>query len=659
MPGKNDFSGIDPLALHTMMASFSTDKETLHGAYNSYFYRFSEYGLDTQPLSGLSSVALWMDDQLPGLKRRYSLAMGLERGGDFKHVVQVPEPVISTTEARKEAKQLATQMSSITRLDGDAGDQFHTIALDLAAHKDDPEFCAAFYGSLDPRTRAQDLPSLLPATGSKTAADDLVIYSKALGSATRDPYPDPGFDQVKKLYTTPVPKTEYQAGWNRAAMMHFGDFDTKFLASATRASVLDQVAKDKDQDFSGSLTDSIALGLPQDTVALALSDLDHDGTAAYTAFSQMGDPKHPDLQTNLDTLFQYAKADPDAQDGLTRAVNAGAGVKGHTDSAGDWHVDPESHDDYQNAFAMAAMIAAGRNRNEINASYDGTSKMDLGRLAASYPNELFSGGNGLNSNIKQSTLGVPTDYTDIPGVTPSFVLSPEDTYSFLETFAGDDSSTAPYDEVMGSLQHTVLIKCAQVDNAAVRAGKQDPQHYEDAAQGFGTVQRMQYEAEIKVRGDKDAMDEATRENQKRLLILGGELAGEPELNFALRQGWRAGMFTVKEFGGSAYVDSGVERTEGVEDKNYEMLMQTRYTMTSTLLDGGWKVTTPLPDDLRGPDGKLKPYEELAKDKKLDDFDDWVNEQRGGPEALQHKQSIAGSLLNNNAADLIAHEVDEG
>lgn len=657
-----EFSGIDPLALKGMISSFSTDKESLHGAYNSYFYRFGQHGLDTTALTSLNTIATWMDDQVPGLKRRYTLAVGLEHGGDLKTVVQVPEPVISSAAAQKQAQDLAKQLASVKELDGKGGDQYHQIALELAKHQDDPDYCSAFYAALKPPNLAVSMPSLLAATGSKTAPKDLEAFSKALGEATRAPYPAAGFDKVKALYTTAVPKGDYGAGWDRMAMMQYGDFDSTFAAAATRAAVLDQLAKDPNQDFRGTMTDAQQLGLPQDTVAMALGVLGNNGPAAFTAIAQMGDPKNPDLQGHLDALFKYAKWDSDVQTNLGKAVDAGAGVTGHTDAQGNWHADPEKHDDYQSTFAYCAMLAAGNNADEINKNFDGWAKQDMGRLAASYPQELLNSGSGLDQNIKDSMLGVPVDFSPVVGTNPSFLLSGADTYKFMKTFAGDDSYTAPYDEVMGGLQHDILVKAAHQDATAVNSGKQDPNSYNLAAQAFGNIGRQEYNAEKKIRGDMDASDEANREALKRFVILGSEVVGEPELGYGATLAWRVGMFTAKEYGGSAYVDQGEPRTEQLEDKNYERIMQTHYTMTSTLLEGGWTPTTALPDDLKGPDGKLKPFEELAKDNQLDSFDDWVNEQRGDaqhPDSLQQKQSFTTSMMDSSEADNVARDVDGG
>ncbi|WP_328466910.1 hypothetical protein [Streptomyces sp. NBC_00448] len=655
-----EFSGIDPQALKGMISSFSADKESLHDAYSRYWFRFYQHGLDGSPLNSLNGIASWMDDQVPGLKRRYSLAVGMEHGGDMKHVVQVPEPVISSAAAKKEAQSLAKQLADIKKLDGEGGKQYHAIAEQLKDHEDDPDYCSAFYAALKPPNLAVSLPSMMAATGSGTAPKDLEIYSKALGAASRAPYPAPGFDKVEKLYTSPVPKGDYPAGWDRMAMMQYGDFDSKFLADASRASVLDQLAKDPDQDFRGTMTDAQQLGLPQDTVAMALGALGRNGPASFTAIAQMGDPKNPDLQGHLDGLFKYAKWDSDVQTNLGKVIDAGSGVTGHTDANGNWHADPEKHDDYQSTFAYCAMLAAGNNAGEIDKNFDGWAKQDLGRLAASYPQELISSGSGMSHDVKDSMLGVPAGFKPVVGTNPSFLLNGQDTYKFLKTFAGDDSYSAPYDEVMGNLQHDILVKAARIDATAVNSGKQDPNAYDLASQAFGNIGRQQYDAEKHVRGGMDASDEANREALKRFIVLGSEVAGEPELGYGATLAWRVGMFSLKEYGGAAYVDQGEPRTEQLEDGNYERIMHTHYTMTSTLLEGGWKTTTPLPADLKGPDGKLKPFEELAKNNQLDDFDDWVNEQQGDaahPDSLEQKQSLTSSMMNSAEADEYAHEVD--
>ncbi|HEY3477675.1 MAG TPA: hypothetical protein VGL02_02145, partial [Streptomyces sp.] len=275
-----------------------------------------------------------------------------------------------------------------------------------------------------------------------------------------------------------------------------------------------------------------------------------------------------------------------------------------------------------------------------------------------YAPEMLTGGHNVDENSGPSGFGQPVPYDPIPGVDPSFYLSPEDTYSFMKTFADDDGKTQPFDEAMGKLQHDVLIAAAKYDKDAIAAGKQDPRSFDFAAKAFGNTGRLEYDAELKIRGEMDESEKKFKEDLKTVGIGVAEIAGEPELPGMWTLAWRAGSFAVKEFGGGAYVESGPDRVEGVNDKNFEMVVQARYTMASSLIDGGWE-TTPIPDGLKGEDGKLKSFEELSKDNKLEQFNDWVNDQREGAVPFHTKQVLSAGELSNQDADVYARKAEGG
>ncbi|UXY29164.1 hypothetical protein [Streptomyces sp. HUAS TT20] len=647
-----EFSAIDPTAMQGMIKSYTRDKDDLRNSAGTLKSRFDRFGIDTGDLTQILGICTWLDDQLSTLTRHQALGAALEREHPGLNMVQVPEPVISAAEARKEGKELADEFSKNTSGDEKAGKEYHDLALKLAAHKDDPDYCSSFYANLNPPIQAETLPSLLASTGSSTAGEDLKAYSHALGVACSTDYPAPGFEKIKKMYLQPVPKG-VPLGWDRGAMLRYGDFPSSFLTQSTRANVLDQVAKDKDQDFSGGGENARILGLPDDTVALNLEALGDDQRAVFDAVAQMGDEKNPNLQEHLKLLLEYSKLNSDAQSALGHAIDVGSGVHGHEDANGNWHVDAGKHDAWESTFAFDAILAAGHAETH---EFNGLFKKDMGRLAASYAPEMLIGGHNVDENSGDSSFGSPTEYDDVLGVDPAFYLSPQDTYRFMKTFSDDDGMTAPFDEAMGKLQHDVLIRTAKFDHDAIAAGKQDPRTYDLAAKAFGNTQRLEYDAEMKIRGEMDESEKAFKEHLKQAAILGSELTGEPELSAVWTLAWRGGMFAAKEYGGGAYVESGPERTEKVDEKNFEMVAQARYTMATTLMEGGWK-TTPLPDDLKGEDGKLKSFEELSKDHQLEAFNDWANEQREGDVPFHTKQVLSAGELSNQDADVYVKEVD--
>ncbi|WP_067119130.1 hypothetical protein [Streptomyces yokosukanensis] len=637
----------------SLIKSYTQDKGDLRNSATNLKSRFDRFGIDSGDLTQILSICTWLDDQLPALTRHQALGAALEREHPGLQMVQVPEPVISAAQARKDGKDLADEFSKNTSGDKKAGEKYHELAEKLAAYKDDPDFCSSFYANLHPPVQAETLPSLLASTGSSTASEDLKAYSHAFGVAVSADSPAPGFDKIKKMYVQPVPKGAYPLGWDRGAMLRYGDFPSSFLAQSTRANVLDQVAKDKEQDFRGGGENARILGLPDDTVALNLEALGDNQRAVFDALAQMGDEKNPNLQEHLKLLLEYSKMNNDAQTALGHAIDVGSGVRGQEDASGNWHVDAGKHDAWESTFAFDAIIAAGHAETD---EFNGVFKKDMGRLAASYAPEILIGGHNVDENSGDSSFGSPIEYDNIPGVDPAFYLSPQDTYRFMKTFSDDDGMTAPFDEAMGKLQHDVLIKAAQADHDSIAAGKGDPRSYDFAAKAFGNTQRLEYDAEMKIRGEMDESEKAFKEHLKQAAILGSEVVGEPELPAAWTLAWRGGMFALKEYGGGAYVESGPERTEQVNERNFEMVAQARYTMATTLMDGGWK-TTPLPNDLKGEDGKLKPFEELAKDHQLEAFNDWANEQREGEVSFHTKQVLSAGELSNQDADVYVKEAE--
>ncbi|WP_328467207.1 DUF6571 family protein [Streptomyces sp. NBC_00448] len=356
-----EFSGIDPTALKQMISSFDGDRQHLRDLVSRYMGQFTAKGLDTQDLSSLLTICGWLDDESPKLKRRETLAAAAAAGdGPDMHMVQIPEPVTeSSAQAQADGKKLAQQFNANNGGDSKAGDQYHTLAQELLAHQDDPDYCAAFYANLTP-SEATALPTLLASTHSSTAGSDLTVFSHALGTATDAAYPVPGFDKVVSYYTSPLPKGSNSAAWNRAAMLQYGNFSTDFLVKTTRAAGMDQFAKDPKQNFSSDPFDAAdVLGLPKDIVTLDLQALSPNEAATQQVFAGMGqDPGKTDLNGNLKSLASYVGSQHDQQ--LTAAFQttlmAGSGDHSTQGPYGSYYA-PVLHTGTETDFANAAMSA--------------------------------------------------------------------------------------------------------------------------------------------------------------------------------------------------------------------------------------------------------------------------------------------------------------
>ncbi|SEG92715.1 hypothetical protein SAMN05216223_12675 [Actinacidiphila yanglinensis] len=624
--------------------------------------RFAHMGLDTSELNKILHLCSWMDDQLPMLKRRQGLAAALDHGQPAGHMVHLPEPVILTSaQAQANGKALAKEFNENAGGDAKAAARYHQLALLLAAHKDDPDFCSAFYAGLSPAA-ATGLPSLLAATGTKTGAEDLKIYSHAFGTAVSALSPAKGFDSVKKSYLVEESKGGNEPGWDRAAMLQYGNFPDEFLEECTRANVLDRLAQGKGSTFSGDATAARTLGLPIDSVALNLQALAHSGQASFVALSQMGDPKAPDLEAHMKLLLDYARQDAATQTALGKVFDVASGVRGHDGPDGKWEADRTTHSAYENLFAYETIRLVG---NGDVQNFDGWFKQDMGRLAASYAPEMVTGSYTQNGfGDPDSSMGPPqaAAFKDLPGLKPGFYLSASDTYRFLKTFAGDDSWSDPLDTAMGDLQRRTLTAAAVADRKALDAKSGYAQNFTDAAKAFGGFSRLEYDAMAKVRGDTDKSQETFMENEKRALFLGLELAGEPEVKLLepvnRKLMWRSGMWWGKEFPLADFF-KGPEETEELGENQRIIQESARYSIARPLIDAGWK-TTPIPPELRDKDGKLLEFEQFAGDKaKLAKFSAWLGDQNlpTGTDTFHGEEEAASGDLTSTQSDLVASEVD--
>ncbi|OIK01213.1 hypothetical protein BIV23_26090 [Streptomyces monashensis] len=356
--------------MQSMITSYNKDKSDLRNSVTNIKSRFDRFGIDSGDLTQILGICNWLDDQLSTLTRHQVLGAALERENPGLTMVQVPEPVVSAAQARKDGKDLADRMNKIDGT-GDSAEQYHEIAQQLAAHKDDPDYCSAFYAAISPNI-AQNLPTFLSSTGSSTAGEDLKAYSQALGSACSDGYPAPGFDKVKKLYLTPPPKGDNALAWNRGAMLQYGQFPADFLSRAARVNVLDSFAKDHDQNLS-LISQNSALGLPSNTMTLYLNALGTNGDATRDALAHMGGTgSGTDLQGNLKSLIAYANQshDPDMTNALKSALTAGSGDQVTHGADGSLSVVPTMHGGYEADFAATAMSSLAQSHADYKTYKD-------------------------------------------------------------------------------------------------------------------------------------------------------------------------------------------------------------------------------------------------------------------------------------------------
>lgn len=596
--GGSSYAAIDVGELRTLIRSLEDAAETLRDAPRSLRPRASYFGIGTDELRELEEIGAWADDELPGLRRRLNLAQELDHmTGGLLSTVDLSEPTLTTAAAEELGADLANRMTELTNLDEEAAEVYHEIALELRAYAHDPDVMSAFFAALGP-DQVQMLPSQLVGMGSPTAAEDLESFSYAFSVAARDLDPADGFTDVLDAFTTePLDPT---VAWDRLAMVQYGDFDSTWLTDVVRVNALDEFMANPDQDFRGSMTGARATGLPEDIVALAFNALRDNPVAARSALNSMGP-----MDDVVDLVYGFAdtrSTGDEIADAFGLAVEAGAGV--HDEQPGE-------HSDAAARFAFTFITATARHDDAPWPIKD-----SLAAVGASYSHEITTGARTDNPH-GESVLAGSEGFKPVPGLDPSFHLSPDDTYAFLRQFAHHDEFTDVFDEAMDDLQGEVFLAAA-----------------EDGADGFrlashtlGAIAGMQYKARLDVRGDMDDFDRKAAEVMQTVLTFGfNKAAGQvtPQGRLAT-WGWKALTWGVNKT--IPHVTGPPEETDtrvGQQEASFnQMVAAQQHVMAKHLYDAGYPADPPPPPGLLD-GGTLKPLEVLAEEQRLGEFDAWLS-----------------------------------
>ncbi|TGB06029.1 hypothetical protein [Streptomyces sp. MZ04] len=152
--GAGGFSGIDPEQLSRTIHSLDKDQDRLKSSALSIKSRFQRYGVDTEPLTDLLSIAGWCEKQLPMLRRRHHLSVAEDQkyGHGYAGMVRIDESKVGQTkQARADGKKLGEKFKK--RLD-DGERTTPEMFADLRANRADADYVKAFYTALGPQRLA-------------------------------------------------------------------------------------------------------------------------------------------------------------------------------------------------------------------------------------------------------------------------------------------------------------------------------------------------------------------------------------------------------------------------------------------------------------------------------------------------------------------------
>ncbi|TDD58299.1 hypothetical protein E1263_19995 [Kribbella antibiotica] len=616
----SDISAITVGSLAAMITDLENRSKTLQSL-TSLKRRAGEYGVGMTEFQKIMDVGRWIDGELPMLRRRLSLARALESQASPGRPVSLHEPVRLPTEAElTRMRNLAKKLKEHTKSGPENAKLYHEAALALAS-VNDPDLAAAFFAELGPQSIELLVP-MMSGSGSKTIREDVKAFSTALGVAFKDTDPSQGIVDVMNMFANPPTKNGAPitpAAWGRLALLQDGDFDPTWLTKVVRANGLDAFARKGHggiSDFRGNMSQDT--GLPDDIIALAFGALKNNPEAARSAITSMGP-----MSDTVKLVFSYAGA---VGTGESVAQNFGLAIEAGTGSTTE---KSGAHSEAAAKFAFDFILATGQYKQVPYAI-----KPSLGRLAASYTHELLTGARTDDGGARDSGVGKPADFNTIPGITPRFYLSAEDTYRFLHGFADSDVLSEPFDEAMGNLYQAIAQLAAQQDRDAIKAGGRDPRNFERTMDAFGSLGGLQYQAMKDVRGSMDAFDKKVRENISKVVTLGIGKVPTPT-GVAAKWAWK-GVTKAAGAGLKKFVKGGATRVQILESEDLQETLTMKYQTAALLVAAGYPHKV-IPPDIRGADGNLLSVDEIVKDeKKLARFFAWSDSNDEPPYVMDDK-----------------------
>ncbi|TDD35118.1 hypothetical protein E1286_40015 [Nonomuraea terrae] len=643
-----EFCGIDPAAMEAMSSTLRDGADKLAAFHQEFDQRFRANDIDTSPLREILEISQWGKSQISMLAYRVETIRKLSKGVNTP-LLTLPDQLDAFDDARGLASMYGEGI--LTNFTGDVRARLiHEHADEVAALADNPHAAAAFFATLPPAVR-DALPSLIAASGSKTAKEDLAAFSKALGAALRAPSGVPAFEQVRKDLVQPAAR---DVAWNRLVLLAGADAPSDLRSQAARALVLDDFVRDPNQDFrAASMSTAITFGRSSDLVAVAMDVLDGDGSAARHAFDHMGGAQSSATRQDKMKLFVTYAANFGTGDEVAgafgRALASGAEATAER---------PGGHSAEAAAFAYDAIVAVGGFGEKAPLTAQGS----MALIAKSYTHELVSGTRLDKAIYRESSMSRPSAWSDIPGMTPAFYLSPGDTYHFLRTFTGNERLTDDFDAAMAGFFHDTLVDAARLD------ARHGTQHFEDAAQVFGDFAGIEFKAASEVRGQLDATDALIRTYMKNTA---GLVVDKLPVAEAAELAQRAAWDITKAYGVSTVLDGWADsfktRVEELNGERIDLSRHQRYEMARLLQEAGFP-SVPVPKELLDTTGKIMTYDAIVKQagkeagggdsaetlrEKLTVYERWMDQSS----ALDQKAEMSSRLATSEQARNVIEDWD--
>ncbi|MEO3814542.1 DUF6571 family protein [Sphaerisporangium sp. B11E5] len=557
----------------------------------------STNALPTSALNPISEIEHWIDTKLPDLRRRNQIAHATSNLPDWSttgtpRLVPYKEQAASSpTESRRLGTELAARYKQIDPdavLDPLLDQKYQQIIDTLADHVNDPEFTAAFFAAL-----GLEATVLLPVLarqkiGTKNGVGTLAppslndkvltTVSAAFATAVTAGSHVPGFAAIKEaLRTRPMSRLDQ---FGAGLLVISGKFPAAWLAQVATTNGL-ATAKTN----AGFLH---ALGNNPTAARLALRAATGDYTKDNTKLAA--------LLTRFATRTHGAYSASEA-DAFGRMLAAASGAYDEKDG---------HHSKDAAAVAFTTMTTLGKTH------LGQATRVHLSEIAGAYATEILEGANLGDANHILASSNTPVT-SSLPGLRPTFRLSPEDTYRFLKTFTDTLANQVPFQTGMG------LLTTRLINEGVPRLIKtKDPTHLDDIYGALGNVRGFELAAR-ETWGN--AQDQAAEEARNLSSLLTGNALGAVGLVFT---GGLAVAYTalgaVWSYHDTTKADPESE-VEKIRQSDARETLGRQHAITQALLDAGF-IPTVAPKaheaahqssvKIVDPGGRLRPFADIMK-----------------------------------------------
>ncbi|MFF3436812.1 hypothetical protein [Streptosporangium sp. NPDC002721] len=625
--------------MERFITSLEQARKTLGEQIPRILNMLSSADVDRSAALGIREIEGWLDEEIPRLRRRNQLIQepdllkdwalglagpglpGLTPGPGGEGFTAFDEKALTARAlATDEGEKLAESLIALGHPTPHSSANVYDGIFDrLADRRKDADFTAGFFAALGPKGAATALRKLNHYHGESTQKHWKTMGEALATAVTRRPKTlGPAWEPEN------LGKTQ---GADLGLLLGHGRFPVRWFTEVVRPRVQKASEGRVPARWTADLSHFLsALANNPETARPLFNDLSpEDRRALFSALNEQ-----VSLYPNEHDAIAF-----DLEKEFGRMLAAGSGV-----------FEKRSPGPEAVRFAFNAMTTMGNLRTEADFRHPEGQPMEVAKgarifmsmLAGAYAAEMIEGADAGDANRTKESAFEKTATLTV-GLHPKFRLSPGDTYRFIKTFADSAERMKPFDAGMGRFSRHLM------DAAGAKDRGTGIEHLGRTFASLGYVSGMQFAAANEVQGKMDEYDQEMRDRLFLLLGLGVDLAGFGVSQLAAATLDASGASMAFEPAGeliwlligksaSETVDSHKDidktRLDTLKERNRLATLGREYWIFHELRRYGFSYPVP-PNDpafsqppITGKDGKLLPFDKLAKDPKaLKNLADWM------------------------------------